>query len=280
MAQTSSNMSLNVWNLGTDYFNFSQLAANFNKIDSHNHTGSPNGVQIPAGGIANNAVTTATMANSSVTTDKIADLNVTTGKIADGAVTTAKASNTVVPAFQTSTTALPAGAVDGQLLWTTVNSTSAADDGSNTVTTYNTSWQFQYHLSSSQWRFIGGSPMIASNLKEISLTGSYAAIANTALTIPYKGIYQISLNGQLKNAGTTLRDIQVYFGTSTTATVIATNTLGSSNLYATINQTRVVSINSLTSPNNIYQIYALANPPATASIKNASLQITPVYVTL
>jgi len=58
-------------------------------IDAHNHT-SGKGVQVPTGGIADSAVTTAKIATDAVTTAKIADANVTTAKILDANVTQAK----------------------------------------------------------------------------------------------------------------------------------------------------------------------------------------------
>lgn len=91
MSVTSPNMSLVRWTAPNDRFNHAELAANFQKIDEHDHTGAPGkGVQIPTAGIANLAITTVKLADVSVTTAKLADLNVTSPKIANQAVTAAK----------------------------------------------------------------------------------------------------------------------------------------------------------------------------------------------
>lgn len=63
-------MSLVSWPAPGDNFNHTDLANNFSKIDSHDHT-SGKGTQIPPGGIA----------NLSINTPQIADLSVTDGKI-------------------------------------------------------------------------------------------------------------------------------------------------------------------------------------------------------
>lgn len=122
-ATTTSNMSLLIPDTGdTDYP--TSISSSFTLIDAHDHT-TGKGVQIPAGGIASNAVTAVKIAaavagtglsggggsnlsvnvdnvgievdtdtlrlkDSGVVTAKIADLNVTTGKINDLGVTTGK----------------------------------------------------------------------------------------------------------------------------------------------------------------------------------------------
>ena len=88
MASTTSNMGLLIPAVSdTDYPD--SISSSLTSIDAHDHT-SGKGVQIPAGGLASNAVTTAKILDSNVTTAKIADLNVTTAKIAANAVTRAK----------------------------------------------------------------------------------------------------------------------------------------------------------------------------------------------
>lgn len=94
MSTTLANMGLIKWDSTADYFSHTQLAANFQAIDDHDHTGSPKGLQIPAGGLAANAVTSTNLAANSVQTAAIADFNVTAGKLADGAVTAAKIAST------------------------------------------------------------------------------------------------------------------------------------------------------------------------------------------
>lgn len=96
MAITTSNMGLTAWSSLTDFFNHTQLSANFVAIDEHDHT-TGKGVAIPASGIAALAIATSKIADGAVTNPKLAtnavatanitDLNVTTGKLAAGAVT-------------------------------------------------------------------------------------------------------------------------------------------------------------------------------------------------
>lgn len=99
MAATTANMALKQWNAGGDFFSYSDLSANWGKVDLHDHT-SGKGVQIPAGGlgtgsvitskIAANAVDVTKIADNAVETAKIKDLNITNAKIAASAVTAAK----------------------------------------------------------------------------------------------------------------------------------------------------------------------------------------------
>lgn len=91
------NLGLKVWNLSTDPYNSTQLAENFQKLDDHDHAGG-RGKQIPTGGIADGAITSAKMdpnmaiipSDGTVTTAKLVDGSVTTPKIADAAVTSVK----------------------------------------------------------------------------------------------------------------------------------------------------------------------------------------------
>lgn len=96
---TTANMSLTTWPDLTDAFDHDALAANFDAIDTHDHTTSK-GVKVGVGGLANltvgtaqiqnTAVITSKLADSAVTTLKLANLNVTTTKLADAAVTPTK----------------------------------------------------------------------------------------------------------------------------------------------------------------------------------------------
>lgn len=105
MATTYTNMGLKGWNLGTDFFNYAELDANFSKIDAHDHTGPPEGVQIPTGGIVDNAITTAKIADSQITSAKILDGTIAAGDIASNAVTTAKILDANVTAAKLATNA-------------------------------------------------------------------------------------------------------------------------------------------------------------------------------
>lgn len=86
---TTSNMLLKSWNLITDKFNHTELAANWTAIDAHNHT-TGKGPQIPSGGIVDLAITTAKIADVSITTGKLALAAVTGPTIAAGAIDVTK----------------------------------------------------------------------------------------------------------------------------------------------------------------------------------------------
>ena len=81
MASTLGNMGLIKWDSVSDYFSHTQLAANFQAIDDHDHSAGK-GVQISAAGLASSAVGTTQLATNSVTTTKITDANVTDAKLA------------------------------------------------------------------------------------------------------------------------------------------------------------------------------------------------------
>lgn len=91
MARTTSSMVLKVWNLVADKFNHTELAANWDAIDIHNHT-TGKGIQIPTAGIQDLNVTTAKLADLAVITAKLADNSVTAAKVAAGVLTAAKMS--------------------------------------------------------------------------------------------------------------------------------------------------------------------------------------------
>lgn len=80
---STSNMGLTAWDDLDDSYVHTELANNFIVIDGHDHTPTK-GLQIPSGGLADNAVTTAKITNANVTTAKLADESVTTAKLALG----------------------------------------------------------------------------------------------------------------------------------------------------------------------------------------------------
>ena len=82
---TTNRMQLKVWNDLDDQYNHTDLAANWQRIDDHDHTNSW-GKQIPNGGIESNAISQ----------DKIQDFAVGTNEIQDGAVTHGKLSSNAV----------------------------------------------------------------------------------------------------------------------------------------------------------------------------------------
>lgn len=61
---TTTNMGITKW-AGSDYFSYAELAANWDKVDAHDHT-SGKGLQIPTAGIANSAITSAKIADGTI----------------------------------------------------------------------------------------------------------------------------------------------------------------------------------------------------------------------
>jgi hypothetical protein len=71
MAAIAPFMGLKVWNLLTDPYDHSQLASNWAKVDQHDHS-SGKGVQIPTGGIADGAISSAKIGEEQITASKLA----------------------------------------------------------------------------------------------------------------------------------------------------------------------------------------------------------------
>lgn len=90
-------MSLVVWNEGTDTYQHEELAENWAKLDEHDHT-SGKGKQITTGAIADAAVTVDKLAPGTIADYSLGDEDVTTAKLADDAVTTSKIASTAVTA--------------------------------------------------------------------------------------------------------------------------------------------------------------------------------------
>lgn len=82
---TTANMSLTSWPLPDDYFSRTELADNWDKVDKHDHT-TGKGLQIPAGGLASSAVTTASIAAGAVTASKIANDAIDSARLSSGSV--------------------------------------------------------------------------------------------------------------------------------------------------------------------------------------------------
>lgn len=87
--RNGENMSLVIWDEADDPYDHTELAANWDALDEHDHSAG-RGVQIPTGGIKDGAITTPKLANNSVTSDKIVDGTIQGTDIADGAITSDK----------------------------------------------------------------------------------------------------------------------------------------------------------------------------------------------
>jgi hypothetical protein len=71
MASTTVNMGLIKWTEGSDPYDHTQLATNFQKIDEHDHT-SGKGARLKGSSLEAEAIGTAQLANASVTNAKLA----------------------------------------------------------------------------------------------------------------------------------------------------------------------------------------------------------------
>lgn len=92
MATTTTNLLLKAWNSVSDLFNHTELAANWQRIDDHDHTGSGKGLKIPAGGLAPAAVHNTNLAADAVDGTVVVDNSIGGAKLTDGTVTAAKLS--------------------------------------------------------------------------------------------------------------------------------------------------------------------------------------------
>lgn len=110
MARNTSNLILRVWDSLLDQFNHVELADNWDKLDAHDHTGSGKGLKIPAGGLANGAVTSSSIADDSVSTAKLANSAVTEAKLSPGSVTTTRVKDSAITSRKAALTTLQANA--------------------------------------------------------------------------------------------------------------------------------------------------------------------------
>lgn len=70
MSSITPNMSLIKWNEGGDPYDHTQLSANFQKIDEHNHT-VEKGARLPGSALENEAINTAQIKDAAVTNAKL-----------------------------------------------------------------------------------------------------------------------------------------------------------------------------------------------------------------
>lgn len=113
------NMGLTAWDLGTDPYDHSQLAANFSQLDQHDHSVGK-GLQIQTAGIANLSITSGKIAANavvptthisadSIPQSRLADDSVGNGELQDNAVNSANILNGAVTADKLDPSILPIG---------------------------------------------------------------------------------------------------------------------------------------------------------------------------
>lgn len=86
-------MNLTAWSSLEDKFNHQQLAQNFQNISEHNHTEGGKGLQIPTGGLQNEAVTTSKIGPKAIIASKIENEAVETAHVKNNSITTNKLAN-------------------------------------------------------------------------------------------------------------------------------------------------------------------------------------------
>lgn len=105
------NLNLTAWAALEDKFNHQQLSANWQSLDNHNHTEGGKGLQIPTGGVQNEAITTAKLGPKAVIASKIENEAIETPHVKNNSITTPKLANeNVTPEKLSSAVAtVPAG---------------------------------------------------------------------------------------------------------------------------------------------------------------------------
>jgi hypothetical protein len=108
---TTPNMGLTAWDQAGDPYDHTQLAANFEVIDNHDHS-TGLGVKIGTAGIQNAAITQALLANNSVGSSQIIDGTIQAADLSSGLLTSIVPLGVVVPWWRPSVAvAAPAGFV-------------------------------------------------------------------------------------------------------------------------------------------------------------------------
>jgi hypothetical protein len=185
MSSTTPNMGLVVWSSLTDPFNHTQLANNFSALDAHDHT-TGKGVQIPSGGIASLAVTTAKIADGAVTAQKLAAGALQTTNFADSSITTAKLANQAVNADKIAT--LPSARVYSSSAFSVPNSTL-------TAISFTTA---RFRSPTSMWDVSTPTQLIAPQSGLYLITGSVHWASSSSGTYRHVGIM---FNGTNRVAG-------------------------------------------------------------------------------
>lgn len=202
MAITTSNMGLTAWSSLTDNFNHTQLSNNFLAIDAHDHT-TDHGVQIPSGGLAALAVSTAKLQDAAVTSGKLASPAVATDNLTDLNVTGAKLANATVTYDKIA--ALPGARVYSSAAFSVPNTTL-------TAVSFNTA-RFN---NSTTWA--GGSPTRLT----AAATGVYMVTGHVHWASSAAGTYRhlsVRLNGSNRVAGQDRAGTTMTFRHSHVATI-------------------------------------------------------------
>lgn len=106
------NLGLRVWNLPSDPYNHDELADNWIKLDRHDHTGGPRGIQIGTNALADGSVTREKIATGAVDAISISNGYITNAMLGGGIVQSSNiATNAVGDSQLQSAVKLPVGAI-------------------------------------------------------------------------------------------------------------------------------------------------------------------------
>lgn len=202
MPNITTNMLLRQWNLGTDYFNYTELYQNFSLIDNHDHS-SGKGIQVPTAGLANLSVTQAKIAPAAVGTSQLQDGALVPSKLA-GAPTMVAGQSPIWSGsaffgaspgggiLQGLLSARPAAAIQGRLYYATDTGDFFLDTGSTWIFSYSTAL-VEYAAGNS---FATTSPLPpgspVASVPGVFGRGVYQSVANAGATISLPGLYRVS----------------------------------------------------------------------------------------
>lgn len=274
MATSAPNMGLRRWDVGTDKFNYAELAENFTKLDGHDHT-SGKGRQIPTGGIADSAVTTLKLNDEAVTAQKIANNTITSAKLAPGVGQ---------PPLVTS---LPLNPAVGDVVLYKAGTGAAAPY-----------WQFRCETAAVQggaaanWNFLSGRDTIttwgnnngtdpasqsltASAINDIQYL-SYSGGFNFLFNAPFPGSYYFEVMGNLLYTNSNSNTANLGFRRSTDSSFTKVATIGPGLVAGKFSSTQSINVPA---PGVIYRL-ALQTLAGTSTLQHEfiSLSVTPAYV--
>jgi hypothetical protein len=183
-------MNLTRWGNATDYFDYQQLATNFDRIDAHDH-GANGGKQISASGIVTGAITSDLLSTSppAVSSNNIQPLAINASHIGTETITKDKIDFTSLAPL-TSTVPSTSGQTEGNIIYYT-NNTSAASHV----------WTLRYTNIGSgvyKWVFIGGSTRATATSTGQNLTSAnYTLLSNTSVSSLPPGRYEVTFGATI-----------------------------------------------------------------------------------
>jgi hypothetical protein len=226
MAFTTPNMGLKVWNLVSDPYDHDQLAANFVKLDRHDH-GANGGEQITTAGLADGSVTGTKIALNSITGSNIQDGSITGTELGVGSVGFGNLDSSVLTDYGYAFSSWK----NWDRVWTPLTSSSPTSylllSNTGAVGTFGLGTapiaQYQFHYNPGD--FAAGSRTVKVRLKTFVDVSAVAPTGGTTLTIELRKVNSSALN---------VTPSAWYISSSTDTTVVASSvyTLSASSINA------------------------------------------------